>query len=157
MGGSTENGNITPYAEFNFYKDPDAAKIVFESDFNEIIMMGLNVTSKLVLNNKLETILKESDNPLANFLFEITRQGANFDRNCGFDGLLIHDPITISYLIDPSVLKLETAKIQIETEGEKMGQSSIRYTPISNCKVACDVDVEKFYKLIFKRILNIDI
>lgn len=157
MGGSTDKGNITPYAEFNFYKDPDAAKIVFEENFNEIIMMGLNTTSNLVLNDKLENILQNSDNPLANFLYSITRQGADFDRKCGFGGLLIHDPITISYLIDPSIVELKNAKITIETEGEKMGKSEVTYVENSNCKVTGNVNVDKFYKLIFKRILDINI
>ena len=102
---------------------------------------------------------ENSKNAIINVLSKDYIDGIEIDVRITKDKrlVLIHDPITISYLIDPSVLKLETAKIQIETEGEKMGQSSIRYTPISNCKVACDVDVEKFYKLIFKRILNIDI
>ena len=31
MGGSTTRGNVTPYAEFNYWVDPPAAKVVFES------------------------------------------------------------------------------------------------------------------------------
>jgi len=157
MGGSTEKGNVTPYAEFNFYKDPHAAKIVFETEFNEIIMMGLNVTSKQVLNEKLENILKNSDNSLANFLYAITRKGAEFDKSCGYEGLLIHDAITASYLIDPSVVKLKTAKVTIETNGKEMGRSNITLTENSNCKVAYDVDVNKFYQILLKKIFNIEI
>ena len=31
MGGNIGLGNVTPASEFNFYTDPDAAKIVFKS------------------------------------------------------------------------------------------------------------------------------
>ncbi len=157
MGGAIEEGNITPYAEFNFYKDPDAAKIVFESDFKEIIMMGLDVTTKLPLNEKLENLLQNMNNELADFLFRITRKGADFDRKAGHGGFILNDPITITYLIDSSIVTLKDAKVSIETSGEKMGKSNVIFTKESNCKVACDVDSEKFYKILFKRILNIDI
>ena len=45
----------------------DHAKIVFDSNHNEIIMLGLDVTRKLPLNPKLENILETSNNELANF------------------------------------------------------------------------------------------
>lgn len=34
MGGSGLSGNITPTAEFNFYNDPEAARIVLENAIN---------------------------------------------------------------------------------------------------------------------------
>lgn len=48
MGGSLTRGNITPSAEFNFYVDPEAARIVFDSGV-PITMVGLNVTEKVLL------------------------------------------------------------------------------------------------------------
>lgn len=157
MGGSTDKGNITPYAEFNFYKDPDAAKIVFDTEFNEIVMMGLNVTTKLPLNENLENILQNSNNYLAKFLFLITRKGAEFDRSKNHDGLILNDPLTIAYLIDPTIVELKEAKISIETTGEQIGKSNVSFTEKPNCKIGYNVNTEKFYSLIFKNILNIDL
>src|SRR5699024_3631052 len=46
MGGAAFcNGNITPAAEFNFYVDPHAAHIVFDTA-EHITMLGLDVTHK---------------------------------------------------------------------------------------------------------------
>ncbi len=45
MGGGLDHGNITPLAEFNIYVDPEAAKIIFQSDL-PIVMSGLDVTEK---------------------------------------------------------------------------------------------------------------
>jgi purine nucleosidase/pyrimidine-specific ribonucleoside hydrolase len=43
MGGSTERGNVTPYAEFNVAVDPEAADIVLGSGL-PVTICGLNVT-----------------------------------------------------------------------------------------------------------------
>lgn len=156
MGGSTDEGNITPFAEYNFYKDPDAAQIVFESNFKEIIMMGLNVTNKLPLTKELEKKLQNINNPLSDFLYKITRQGAEFDRKQGLGGLILNDPITISYLIDSSIIELRPAKVTIETKGEKIGKSNVVFVENSNCKVAYDVYPNKFYNILFGRIFKSD-
>jgi ribokinase len=44
MGGSTERGNRTPYAEFNAFVDPDAAARVLASGV-PVTMVGLNLTA----------------------------------------------------------------------------------------------------------------
>lgn len=157
MGGAMKEGNITPSAEFNFYKDPDAAEVVSNANFKQIIMIGLDVTTKLPLNEKIECLLQNINNDLSNFLFKITRTGADFDRKLGFDGLILNDPLTIAYLLDPSIIELKNIEVDIETDGELIGKSNISFTGKSNCLVACDVNSDKFYKLLFERIFNIQI
>ena len=157
MGGGVNEGNVTPFAEFNFYRDPDAAKIVFESNLNKVTMLGLNVTHKLPLNPTLESRLNNSNNPLANFLYNITRAGAEFDKKEGHGGLILHDPITFAYLLDNSIVTVKPAKVTIENEGEKKGMSNVTVLDESNCYVGFEVNCDKFYKLLFKRIFNWDI
>lgn len=157
MGGSANKGNITPYAEFNFYKDPDAAKIVFDANFKQIIMMGLDVTTKLPLDQKLENLLQNMNNELADFLFKITRTGAKFDRQMGLDGFILNDPLTVAYLIDPSIVELKAAKIDIETTGEKMGKSNVVFEKKTNCLVGYKVDANKFYNLLFHKIFHLEL
>lgn len=43
MGGSMSQGNVTPFAEFNIWADPEAANVVFQHKL-EIIMVGLDAT-----------------------------------------------------------------------------------------------------------------
>ena len=160
MGGAENGGNISPYAEFNFYKDPDAAKIVFEAGFKNIIMVGLDVTTKLPLLKKYEDMLENMDDELANFLFKITRTGAEFDRSKGYEGSILNDPLTIAYLLDRNILTFKDAYVEILTEGEKIGKSVVKAPTENlkaNCKVAIGVDSEEFYKILFKRIINVNI
>lgn len=158
MGGSINEGNITDFAEFNFYKDPEAAKIVFTSKYNEIIMLGLDVTKRLVLSPYLENILENSSDELAKFLFEISRKGAEYDKKLGFSGLIINDPVTIFTLTNKDKIKLQPAEITILTEGEQRGRSIVNLIDdTSKCKVGYLIDSEEFYKNFFKKVFNIDI
>ena len=61
MGGSSKEGNITPVAEFNFYKDPVAADIVLKTKFESILVFGWNVTTTMPLLKKYEKKLYSSD------------------------------------------------------------------------------------------------
>jgi len=59
MGGvGMSLGNITPSAEFNIYVDPHAANIVLKSGI-PLIMMGLDVTHKVNVNDKIIEILNQ--------------------------------------------------------------------------------------------------
>lgn len=157
MGGAAGKGNITPHAEFNFYKDPDAANIVFNANFKNIVMIGLDVTTKLPLNEKLEKILLNMNSDLADFLFKITRTGADFDRKLGWDGCILNDPLTIAYLLDENIIELKNAHVTIETSGEKIGKSNVSFIENSNCQVTYEVNPDKFYNILFKKIFNIEI
>ncbi|KAJ2397397.1 Uridine nucleosidase 1, partial [Coemansia sp. RSA 2603] len=55
MGGAIGFGDFTPAAEFNFFCDPDAAQMVFQSGIENIVLIPLEVTNT-VLSTK--TVLK---------------------------------------------------------------------------------------------------
>ena len=154
MGGAVGKGNITPDAEFNFYKDPDAAKEVFDNFKGKIVMVGLDVTRKIPLTKRLEQKLLEIDTPLSRFLYDITRNGAEFDRKAGNDGLIINDPLTIAYLIDRNILDFINRNVVVD---EKSGKSIIKEATHYDDLVAVSVEVNKFYKMLFKSIFDYDL
>lgn len=160
MGGAEGRGNVTETAEFNFYKDPDAAKIVFEAGFKEIVMLGLDVTRKIVLHPCLEEFLLNEGGELGKFWYDISRTGAAFDiESEGVDGSIVNDPVTIGYLVANDLIKVKDAYVEISLEEHNLGQSVVdnnymENMKVPNCKVAYDIDGEEFLRVIFKTIFK---
>jgi inosine-uridine nucleoside N-ribohydrolase len=177
MGGALTGGNITPAAEFNFYVDPEAARIVFDSGV-PITMVGLDVTNKVLLRESQVRLLEAAQNPVSQAAGKIMR--ATFGRVSKTNDdtvVAMHDPLTIASLIDPTVVTLRDYYVQIETSGEMTAGQSVGYsrapvrrsppmetgnasgpTPTEeykpNCKVAVGVDPDKFFRLLLPRLTS---
>jgi len=120
-------------------------------------MIGLDVTNNVVLNSKLEKILQESNNELAQFIFKITRQCASFDReHNNTDGAIMHDVCTIMYLLDNNLIKVKDTLVEVSIEDENLGQSILCNKEKNNCKVAYDIDVKKIYQIYLKTLFDIE-
>jgi inosine-uridine nucleoside N-ribohydrolase len=177
MGGSLSGGNVTPAAEFNIYVDPEAARIVFDAGI-PLTMVGLDVTRKVVIHDEQVRALEAAQNPVSQAAGKILR--ANFNRlskSGSAAGFAMHDPLTVAQLIDPSVVTLKDYFVEVETSGEITAGETVGYTrgPIrhsppletglppaetpeiefkSNCKVAADVDPDKFFRLLLARLTS---
>jgi pyrimidine-specific ribonucleoside hydrolase len=177
MGGSLSGGNITPAAEFNFYVDPEAARIVFDSGVS-LTMVGLDVTNKVIIRDEQVRALEAAQNPVSQAAGKILR--ANFDRlsKTGHaSGFAMHDPLTVAQLIEPSVVTLKDYFVEIETTGELTAGQSLGYAhgpvrrspPLEtglpaadspepefkpNAKVAVEVDPDKFFRLLLARLTS---
>jgi inosine-uridine nucleoside N-ribohydrolase len=176
MGGSLSGGNITPSAEFNFYVDPEAARIVFDAGV-PITMVGLNVTERVLLREAEVRTLEAAQNPVSQAAGKIMRATLERMRK-GRDITVVamHDPLTVAHLIDPTILTLKDYYVQIETTGELTAGESVAYSGASpvrrsppmdtgklppelpeepfspNSKVAVDVNPEKFFNLLLSRL-----
>jgi len=175
MGGGLSGGNITPAAEFNFYVDPEAARIVFDSGV-PVTMVGLDVTNKVLLHESQVRTLEAAQNPVSQAAGKIMRATFGRIRKTNDETVVaMHDPLTIASLIDPSVVTLKDFYVQIETTGEMTAGQSVGYyrgpvrrsppmdtgnnaNPIEteeykpNCKVAVSVDPDKFFQLLIPRL-----
>jgi ribosylpyrimidine nucleosidase len=152
MGGSIANGNVSPAAEFNIYSDPEAAYIVLESGL-KCIMVGLDVTRKVLVEKPIIERMRKHHNKASKLfvdLMEVYNQ--NQRKVFGFSAGPLHDPITIAYLIQPSILKLTHVNCEIDiSHGPSYGRTNIdmfdyRHRP-KNMYVASDVDVDAFWDL----------
>ena len=153
MGGSYNNGNVTPAAEFNIFCDPEAAYISFNSGL-KVTMVGLDVTRKvLVLPEVVERMSKIDTDAGDLFTKLMIVFNENQKRVFGFDGAPLHDPVTIAYLIDPTLLDVDYVNCEIDiSHGSSYGRTNcdiFNYLNLDkNTYVAKDINVEKFWDII---------
>lgn len=162
MGGAAFcPGNITAYAEFNFYVDPHAAHIVFDTA-RHVTMLGLDVTEKVDIRKGLCNIL-ETGNHVAQISASMSRVYAMKDP-------YLHDPCAIAYVINPGLFSGIKGSIEIDyTSKEKYGQCFARTEkelvnenaiisnerPLYNVNIILDVDSKALLELISSNIMSL--
>jgi purine nucleosidase len=121
MGGAPcGGGNITPAAEYNFWVDPDAAKIVLNSRL-PIELIGLHLCrGEAVLNSDEIKQIEALPGPYGNFAVACSRYARQyfFARNSQ-EGLSLPDPLAMAIALDRSIAKQwgeHYADVEVESE-----------------------------------------
>jgi len=158
MGGALlVAGNVNPVAEANIEGDPDAADIVLTAPW-KVTMVGLNVTTRVKLDDEILLRIKNKNKQYGPFIFSITRFYLDFYRNVNHlaGGFYVHDPSAVIYLIDSSIFKIKKGPVRVVTDGIAIGQTIMPAwdyqlelqpwlgKPFINAAV--EVDVKRFLK-----------
>ena len=165
MGGSFKShGNCSPVAEYNYWCDPDAAALVYDTLHHNgkmIHMIGLDVTRKIVLTPTLLEYICRLNKETGEFIRKITK--FYFDFHWEWEhiiGCVINDPLAVAYFLNPDICQGFDSYVQIETEGISLGQSVVDsmdfYRKTPNTKVLTEVDVYAFFQLFLSRILGLE-
>lgn len=140
MGGSLSGGNINGAAEFNIWADPHAAKVVFESAV-EVVMIGLDVTLKALIGEDELSAMKH-DKKSAEMFSAIFHHYRDGDME---NGVVMHDSCAIAYLANPEIFTIEQKHIQIVTEGPASGMTMELYDDAgTNVVVATEINPVAF-------------
>ena len=174
MGGAFDHqGNVTPSAEANIWVDPEAAQAVFRGfagapEERLPIGVGLDVTERVKLGRDgVDAICAPApESPIARFL-----QGAVpfyiefYERFGSTEGASMHDPLALAIAIDPSLARLQTTRVEVETDGTWTRGETVTdlrgirrspwptgWMPEDNARVALDVDAPAFMSRFIERL-----
>lgn len=149
MGGGINIGNITPFSEFNYFTDPEAAYIVMNSGV-KLMMCGLNVTLQATLTDKELNEMKVFHNTISDVGVKILSTYIANDS-------AFHDPCAVLTVTDQDKFQYKDQFVQIDTRsGITQGMSyvdereNINQKP--NCRVFYNIDKEFFRRSIVKSV-----
>lgn len=163
MGGNFKShGNCSPVAEYNYWADPDAAALVYETAWEmgkKIIMVGLDVTRQIVLTPDLLEYLKRLNPRMGNFVQAITKFYFDFHwQQEHLIGCVINDPLAVAYFADRSLCSGFEAYTAVETGGISIGQTVVDsmnfYQKRANAFVLTKTDPLSFFYLFFGKLLK---
>ena len=154
MGGGCREVNITPAAEFNFWIDPEAAKIVFDCGC-DILVVPLDATHAAAVSIRTAEALERKGSKPATLTARIIRQRQNAYKHwqpmADINSVPVHDALAVCAVLDESVLGpvVETyADVDIgkgAADGMSIFDLDNRYKDRKkNVKVALGADPERF-------------
>lgn len=154
MGGSTDNGNTSPAAEFNIMCDAEAAHVVFTSGI-PIKMIGLNVTRKVLVTDEVIDRIATISNKVSDMFVKLMKVfNENQRKTFGIEAGPLHDPVTIVSLLDEDVVKFEKMNVEIDiNHGSSYGRTNCDVFDylykVKNVDVAMDINVDKYWDIIY--------
>jgi purine nucleosidase len=153
MGGSTERGNRTPYAEFNAWVDPEAAALVLASGV-PFTMVGLNLTHQarataevIARMHALGTALGETVAGWFEFF------GSTYRSLFGVSAAPVHDPCAVALVAEPGVVRCDDAFMAVETDGRWTRGATVvdlrgRLGREPNARIALELDAGRFWDVV---------
>lgn len=153
MGGGYHVGNWSPVAEFNIKVDPEAAHIVFNEKW-PIVMVGLDLTHQALATDEVAERIAAVPGSVSQFtlgLFTFFRKA--YQDAQGFEFPPVHDPCTLAYLIDPTIVETVKVPLDVELNGSLttgMTVADFRAPAPGDChtKVATRLDAPRFWGLV---------
>ncbi|HEX6947818.1 MAG TPA: nucleoside hydrolase [Acidimicrobiia bacterium] len=154
MGGSNNGrGNITAAAEFNFYVDPHAAKVVFEAGFGRITVVPwapLTLNDAVFPRDRLARI-DALGTTLGKFFTRVNQATLEFDERVGIPGSTHPDSLAVSLLLHPDIaLKVGEYHVAIEADSPlTRGYAAMSWGVHGlepNARVVEKADGERFYQ-----------
>jgi len=160
MGGAIASlpdggGNATPNTEFNFWVDPEAAKIVLRSG-TPITLSPLNVSRKTAFDKTAFDRIAMSTTPIARMIAD--QMGPRYARDATYRPHM-YDEVAAASLADPSLVKTRAMIVDVDDHhgidyGASIGADAV-WPGAEGAKridVQYDIDNARFMKLFVDRV-----
>lgn len=159
-GSHFEMGNISPVAEANMWLDPEAAQIVLGSGV-PCVVMPLDVTHKVVASparlGAIRAIGSVPAKAAAAWADVVERL---YSETFGADGMPLHAPCVIAYMLRPYLFTGRNVNIEVETGSDlTRGMSVVDWwgmtTRPHNALFMSNVDAGGFFALLNERVARL--
>ncbi len=155
MGGTGVSGpgNVTPMAEFNFWADPEAARVVIRSGMPlELVGWDISIESAVVDDDR-EQEIRAVGTDLSAFAMDICEGVRTFAADLGAGGHDLPDPIAMAHAIDPSVATSERFAVDVLIgDGPGRGAMEIDRLGVGDRAPAVDIvtgyPAERFFSML---------
>lgn len=142
MGGAlAEPGNVTPYAEFNAYCDPDAYAVVLGAGL-PVTLFPLDVSHRVRLLREHLMAARDLASDTRQLLQDITGDYMAFhEKIYGIAGCFVHDMLPVASLLDRHAFTFRAGEVVVElndpqqrgrtrwaSRGERGGQIEVAVT-----------------------------
>ncbi|MBS1049869.1 nucleoside hydrolase [Gluconobacter japonicus] len=161
MGGAQrEGGNITPTAEFNFFVDPHAAKIVMGAGI-PTTLLPLDVTHRAIATPRRLASIADLKTPIGDMVVRMLGAEDRFEKmKYGWEGGALHDPLTIGWLLWPDLFSGRECNVEIEVDAPLcLGQSVVDLWKVTdrpcNALWIDHVDSDAFYTRLTERLARL--
>jgi len=148
-------GNATPNAEFNFWVDPEAARIVLRSGV-PITLSPLNVSRQTALERRAYETIVASRTPIAGLIE--SQMGPRYARDADFHPHM-YDEVAAASLVDPTLVHTRRMFVDVDDHpGINYGTSVAGDAPWPGADgaraidVQYDIDNARFMRLFVERI-----
>jgi len=147
MGGALYKGNVTRFAEFNFYFDPEAAQFIFDSQVPMSIVPWDPILENVILERDL---LKMAENAgrIADMIIALQQTPLAFmEEFYGVRASVFPDPVAVAYVINDKVAKSKIiGNMKMELNNNTMRGASV-LTEGERMEIITEIDPEVFKKI----------
>lgn len=105
MGGAIERGNVTRFAEFNFYVDPEAVQSVIESKIKMTIVPWDPIIKNVFFEDELKKVVDNKTHGGKLFFSLINYPISYFEKHLRIRGMSLPDPVAMACYIDEETIK----------------------------------------------------
>jgi inosine-uridine nucleoside N-ribohydrolase len=155
MGGSVFiSGNATEEAEFNFFQDPEAAKVVFNSKI-PIRLISLDASRQVLFESDIFRAVEFKDSDMSRFIKQMIDFGLEYHKKYhDRDGVYLPDVLAMAAVMEPEAFEYQQLSLDIDIDKNR-GKVFDNLQAANSIKFCNKVDRQRIVEMLVRGINEI--